>query len=79
MARSYMASLRRRDSLAREPFGGGSYADRHLDETGHPFERGCCNLPANKCAGCRITLPREAKVKGERYCSRTCREASSQS
>lgn len=79
LARNYMASLRRRDALALEPLGGGSYADRHLADTGHPLERGCCALPANKCAGCHKTLPRIAKVKGETYCSRTCREASQQS
>lgn len=79
LAASYIASLRRRDHIERnESHSGGSYADRHLAETGHPFEHGCCVLPENVCAGCRNLLPREAKLKGERFCSRACREAQTQ-
>lgn len=74
-AHDFMRSLRRRDWLHDEAAKGGSYAARHLAETGHEFERGCCARPENRCPNCRKVLPRVAKVKGERYCSRSCREA----
>lgn len=74
-AASFARSLRRRDAAYGEPFSGGSYAARHLAETGHEFERGCCAKQENRCPSCRSLLPREAKVKGERFCSRSCREA----
>ena len=76
-ARRFASSLRRRDWLHEQANAGGSYAARHLSETGHEFERGCCAKPENRCPVCRKVLPRIAKVKGERYCSRSCREASS--
>jgi hypothetical protein len=79
VARDFIATLQRRGSLDREPFVGGSYADRHLAETGHPFKRGCCARPENRCAGCRQPLPRAAKLKGESYCSRSCREVNTES
>ena len=75
LARDFMAHIKRRQRLDAEPMSGGSYADRHLAETGHPFERGCCMKPYNRCAGCRQTLPREAKIRNEVYCSKACREA----
>jgi hypothetical protein len=74
-AREFLAQLRNRAARDGEIMVGGSYADMHLARTGHVFERGCCVLPANRCDGCRKTLPRSAKVKGEHYCSRACREA----
>jgi hypothetical protein len=75
-ASQFMRSLRKYDHRSMGAVVGGSYADRHLRETGHELERGCCARPENRCPSCRKLLPREAKVKGERYCSRSCREAS---
>jgi hypothetical protein len=74
-ARQFVRSLRRRDLNDTAALSGGSYADRHMQETGHEFERGCCARPENRCPNCRILLPLQAKAKGERYCSRACREA----